>query len=317
MKFAIIGTGIMGCGWITQCAITGHQVHCYDANPDILAGVRATCENLTMKAVKKFKLKDPDIGSNTGRNIHIYEDKGNFIKAACGCDIFLEVIFEDLKLKCTVLSEFLPQLPENVVFWSNTSGLDINPMAEAGGRPERSIVCHGMNPVPLMPGVEVVPGNKTSAETVEFTRQLLLEMKKAPFLAPNIPGFWVNRLLFPQMLDAIRLLEQGKITVADGDIGLNTCLGHPQGGFKLYDFATTPTILRVALEMYKTSNDPRFYPPLMLVSMVKNGEFGASSGKGFYDWSDPRHPRARKLSRHIIDSAEDMTARITNNHLDQ
>ncbi len=317
MKFAIIGTGIMGCGWITQCAMTGHQVHCYDANPDILAGIKATCENLTMKAVKKFKLKDPDIGSNTGKKIHVYEDKGNFIKAARGCDIFLEVIFEDLKLKCTVLSEFLPQLPENVVFWSNTSGLDINPMAEAGGRPERSIVCHGMNPVPLMPGVEVVAGNKTSAETVEFTRQLLLEMKKAPFLAPNIPGFWVNRLLFPQMLDAIRLLEQGKITVEDGDIGLNTCLGHPQGGFKLYDFATTPTILRVALEMYKASNDPRFYPPLMLVSMVKNGEFGASSGKGFYDWSNPRHPRARKLSRHIIDSAEDMTAQIINTNLDR
>jgi len=317
MKFAIIGTGIMGCGWITQCAMTGHQVHCYDANPEILGGVRATCENLTMKAVKKFRLKDPNIGSHTGKNIHVYRDKGNFIKAACGCDIFLEVIFEDLKLKCTVLSEFLPQLPENVVFWSNTSGLDINPMAEAGGRPERSIVCHGMNPVPLMPGVEVVPGKKTSAETVEFTRQLLLEMKKAPFLAPNIPGFWVNRLLFPQMLDAIRLLEQGKITVGDGDIGLNTCLGHPQGGFKLYDFATTPTILRVALEMYKTSNDPRFYPPLMLVSMVKNGEFGASSGKGFYDWSDPRHPRARKLSRHIIDSAEDMTAQIINTNLDR
>ena len=310
MRFAIIGTGIMGCGWVTQCAMTGHQVHCYDANPDILAGVRATCENLTMKASKKFKLNDPDIGSNTGKNIHIYEDKGNFIKAARSCDIFLEVIFEDLKLKCTVLSEFLPQLPKNVVFWSNTSGLDINPMSEAGGRPELSIVCHGMNPVPLMPGVEVVPGNKTSAETVEFTRQLLLEMKKAPFLAPNIPGFWVNRLLFPQMLDAIRLLEQGKITVEDGDVGLNTCLGHPQGAFKLYDFATTPTILRVALEMYKTSNDPRFYPPLMLVSMVKNGEFGASSGKGFYDWSDFRNPKPRDLSQYVISTVEDIADKL-------
>jgi 3-hydroxybutyryl-CoA dehydrogenase len=69
--------------------------------------------------------------------------------------------------------------------------------------------------------------------------------------------------------------------------------------------------------MYKASNDPRFYPPLMLVSMVKNGEFGASSGKGFYDWSNPRHPRARKLSRHIIDSAEDMTAQIINTNLDR
>ena len=83
-------------------------------------------------------------------------------------------------------------------------------MGEAGGRPERSIVTHGMNPVPLMPGVEIVPGAKTTAETVEFTRQALLDMKKSPFLAPNIPGFWVNRLLVPQMLDACAPAGAGK-----------------------------------------------------------------------------------------------------------
>jgi 3-hydroxybutyryl-CoA dehydrogenase len=158
-----------------------------------------------------------------------------------------------------------------------------------------------------MPGVEVVPGTRTSSETIEFTRKALLDMKKVPFLAPNIPGFWVNRLLFPQMLDAIRLLEMGKIQVEDADAGLTTCLGHPQGAFKLYDFASTPTILRVALEMYKASNDPRFYPPLMLIRMVKNKEFGASNGRGFYDWSDPRNPRPRKLTEYIIGTAEDIT----------
>jgi 3-hydroxyacyl-CoA dehydrogenase len=102
-------------------------------------------------------------------------------------------------------------------------------------------------------------------------------------------------------------LEQGKIRVEDGDIGLNTSLGHPQGTFKLHDFVTAPTMLRVALEMYRASNDPRMYPPLTLMRMVKNGEFGASSGTGFYDWSDPRNPKARDLSQYVIGSAEDMT----------
>ncbi|UCD77230.1 MAG: 3-hydroxyacyl-CoA dehydrogenase family protein [Desulfobacterales bacterium] len=310
MKFAILGTGIMGRGWITQCAMTGHDVHCFDSNSDILAGTVAGCEKLAATAAKKFKIDDSDFVSKAAKKITTYADKGAFIEAAKSCDVFLEVIFEDLKLKCAVLSEFLPQLPENVVFWSNTSSLDINPMAEAGGRPERSIITHGMNPVPLMPGVEVVPGGKTTAETVEFTRQTLLDMKKAPFLAPNIPGFWVNRLLVPQMLDAVRLLEQGKIKVQDGDIGLNTSLGHPQGTFKLHDFVTSPTMLRVALQMYQASNDPRMYPPLTLMRMVKNGEYGASSGKGFYDWSDPRNPKARDLSHYVIGSAEDMTAQL-------
>jgi 3-hydroxyacyl-CoA dehydrogenase len=310
MKFAILGTGIMGRGWITQCAMTGHDVHCFDANADILAGVAAGCEKLTATVAKKFKIDDPDFVAKAAAKITTYGDKGAFIDAAKGCDVFLEVIFEDLKLKCKVLSDFLPKLPANVVFWSNTSSLDIDPMAAAGGRPERSIITHGMNPVPLMPGVEVVPGDKTSAETVDFTRQTLLGMKKAPFLAPNIPGFWVNRLLVPQMLDAVRLLEQGKIQVEDGDIGLNTSLGHPQGTFKLHDFVTAPTMLRVALQMYQASNDPRMYPPLTLMRMVKNGEFGASSGKGFYDWSDPRNPKARDLSHYVISTAEDITDQL-------
>lgn len=306
MKFAVLGVGIMGRGWITQCTIAGHDVHCFDTNSDMIAGVKPACDKMAAKAAKKLKADDPDFVSKANQRITTYEDKGAFIEAAKDCDVFLEVIFEDLKLKCQVLTEFLPQLSEKTVFWSNTSSLDINPMAEAGGRPDRSIVTHGMNPVPLAPGVEVVPGDKTSAETVEFTRQTLLDMKKAPFLAPNIPGFWVNRLLMPQMLDAVRLLEQGKIKVEDGDIGLNTSLGHPQGTFKLHDFVTAPTMLRVALQMYQASNDPRLYPPLILMRMVKNGELGASTGKGFYDWSDPRNPKGRDLSQYVVGTAEDM-----------
>ena len=297
----------MGCGWITQCAMGGHEVHCYDSNADSVAAVARQCEKLAGKAARKFKIDDPGYGSKTIKKITPYENKKGFIKAAQSCDVFFEVIFEDMELKCAVLAEILPQLPANIIFWSNTSSLDIDVLAEAGGRPEKSIVAHGMNPVPLMPGVEVVPSTKTSAETIDFTRKALLDLKKVPFLAPNIPGFWVNRLLFPQMLDAIRLLELGEIQVEDGDVGLTTCLGHPQGAFKLYDFASTPTILRVALEMYKASNDPRLYPPLMLMRMVKNKEFGASSGKGFYDWSDPRNPSPRKLAEYIIGNAEDMT----------
>ena len=310
MKIAVIGTGVMGRGWITQCAMTGNEVHCFDANSENLANTGAFCEKLAESVVKRFKIDDPDFSTKTLDHIKTYPEQADFMEAAKGCDVFLEVIFEDLQLKCKVLAELLPQLPEKVVFWSNTSSLDIDKMGEAGGRPERSIVTHGMNPVPLMPGIEVIPGAKTSAETIEFTRQALLDMQKAPFLAPNIPGFWVNRLLVPQMLDAVRLLEQGKIKVEDGDIGLNTSLGHPQGTFKLHDFITTPTMLRVALEMYQASNDPRMYPPLLLMRMVKNGEYGASSKKGFYDWADPRNPKPRDLSAYVVDTAEDMTATL-------
>lgn len=307
MKFAVLGTGVMGQGWITQCALSGHEVHCYDASPKTLANVEVGCRKLAATVAKRFKYDDDVMGAALNR-IRVHTEKSSFLDAAQGADVFLEVIYEDLKLKCSVLAEYLPQLPASVVFWSNSSSLDIDPMAQAGGRPDRSIVTHGMNPVPLMPGVEVVPGALTSSKTVEFTRQALLDMKKTPFLAPNIPGFWVNRLLVPQMLDAVRLLEQGKITVEDGDQGLNMSLGHPQGTFKLHDFVTAPTMLRVALQMYQATNDPRMYPPVTLIRMVQNGEHGASTGKGFYDWSDPRNPKARDLSGYVIATAEDMLA---------
>lgn len=310
MKFAVLGTGIMGRGWITQFAMNGHDVHCFDANTKGLTGVIPGCEKMAASVAKKFKNNDPDFIANTTSHITIHKDKDAFIAAVNDCDVFLEAIFEDLKLKCTVLADYMPQLSEKVVLWSNTSSLDIDPMADACGRPDRAIVTHGMNPVPLMSGVEVVPGAKTSAKTVEFTRQTLLDMKKSPFLAPNIPGFWVNRLLMPQMLDAVRLLEQGKIKVEDGDIGLNTSLGHPQGTFKLHDFVTAPTMLRVALQMYQASNDPRLYPPLTLMRMVQNGEHGASTGKGFYDWSDPRNPKARDVSHYVVDNVDDMVEHI-------
>lgn len=310
MKFAIIGTGIMGRGWITQCSMTGHEVHCHDSNPSTLEGAIPACEKLVGKTAKKLKIDDPELPQKARARIKTYADKAAFMEAASGCDVFLEVIFEDMKLKCQVLGDLLPRLPERVYFWSNTSSLDIDEMARAGGRPERSIVTHGMNPVPMMPGVEVVPGRDTSTETVEFTRKALLEMNKAPFLAPNIPGFWVNRLLVPQMVDAVRLLEQGKIRVEDGDVGLNTSLGHPQGTFKLHDFVTTITLLRVALEMYQATDDPRMYPPLLLMRMVKNNELGTPTKKGFFDWSDPRNPKARDLSHYIVRNVEDFTRNV-------
>ncbi len=306
MKIAIIGAGVMGRGWITQCAMAGHEVHCHDNSAETLDGVMAFCTKLAGKAAKRAKIDDPELVDKVKTLIHTHADRGAFVEAAKGCEVLLECIFEDMALKRQVLGEIMPELPESVYFWSNTSSLDIDVMAVAAGRPERSIITHGMNPVPMMAGVEVVPGKATSAETVEFARKALLEMHKVPFLAPNIPGFWVNRLLVPYLFDAIRFLEQGEVTIEDGDAGLLTSLGHPQGVFKLADFISLPTILRIGVEMYQASDDPRMYPPMMVARMVKNNEWGSTKGKGFYDWSDPRNPTPRDLSAYQIKTADDV-----------
>jgi 3-hydroxyacyl-CoA dehydrogenase len=310
MKVAIIGAGVMGRGWITQFAMAGHTVHCFDESAEATAKAPRLCAELAGKAAKRAKIDDPELAKKTEANIHAHASKAEFVAAAKGCDVFFEVIFEDMDLKQRVLGEIVPQLPPGVYFWSNTSSLDIDVLGEASGRPDRSIVVHGMNPVPMMAGVEVVPGHKTTPDTVEFVRKTLLDMKKAPFVAPNIPGFWVNRLLIPQQLDAMRLLERGLVRVEDGDVGMNTSLGHPQGVFKLADFITLPTILRIACEMFGATGDPRLYPPQILVRMVAAGENGANAAKGFYDWSNPKEPKARDLSQYTMREAKDFLAAV-------
>jgi len=304
MKVAVIGAGVMGRGWITQFAMAGHEVHCHDSFKETLDGVIPFCSKLAGKAARRAKIDDPEISNKVEGLIHTYEKREDFVEATKGCELLLEAIFEDMKLKCEVLSDIVPKLPENVYFWSNTSSLDIDIMGKAAGRPERSIITHGMNPVPMMSGVEVVPGKQSSQETIEFARKTLLDMKKVPFVAPNIPGFWVNRLLVPYLLDAIRFLEQGEISIQDGDDGMLTSLGHLQGIFKLADFISLPTILRIAVEMYQNTDDPRMYPPMMVARMVKNGEWGSTKGKGFYDWSDPRNPKPRDLSHYQLTSTD-------------
>ena len=88
MKFAIMGTGVMGCGWITQCAMSGHNIHCYDSNTASLASVAAKCEKLSAKAARKFKIDDPDFGLKTMQKIKTYERKNDFTDAARSCDVF-------------------------------------------------------------------------------------------------------------------------------------------------------------------------------------------------------------------------------------
>jgi 3-hydroxybutyryl-CoA dehydrogenase len=300
--FAVDGVGVMGAGWIAQIAGTSREAICYDVSSSALDTLKERVKDLLGKMARKLKIEDKNFVDNALSLITICRSEEEFIELAKErADFFLEVIFEDMKLKCEVLSRILPKLPSHVIFMSNTSSLDINEMAEAGGRPDRSIVTHGMNPVPLVPAVEIVVGKKTSKETLERVQDLLKDMGKKPFLAPNIPGFLVNNLFIPFALSAVRLLELGLITVEDADIGLTYSLGHPQGIFKLLDYITIPTLLRVSQQMFAATCDPRMEPPAILHKMTEAGEWGrfCESKLGFYDWRGEK-PIPRDLTKYCL-----------------
>ncbi|MBI3179562.1 MAG: 3-hydroxyacyl-CoA dehydrogenase family protein, partial [Deltaproteobacteria bacterium] len=181
--------------------------------------------------------------------------------------------------------------PPETILWTNTSCLDVMRMGEASGRPERFIGTHGMNPVHLMSGVEVVRHEKLAPEVLDFTLALIRRIGKQPFVTQNVPGFIVNNGLIAWMMHYVNMLERRQATTEDIDTALKTSLGHPQGVFQLTDFVGINTTILVAEEMLKATLDPRYKVPQLLYAMRDAGHDGFKTGRGFYDWTDKKSPR--------------------------
>jgi 3-hydroxybutyryl-CoA dehydrogenase len=146
---------------------------------------------------------------------------------------------------------------------------------------------HFFNPVPAMPLVEVVRTVTTSATTMAAAIDFVRAVGKTPIVARDSPGFVVNLLLVPYMLDAVRALEQGVASTADIDTGMQLGAGHPMGPLALCDFVGLDTLVRVAEIMWGAYREPRYAPPPLLVRMVAAGMLGRKNGRGFYDHGGP------------------------------
>ncbi len=296
-KVGVIGLGKMGADWVANFLEAGFDVIGFDVNSEIFEkSQKQTAGDLAW--LKKNKHADDekfDVQACMERYTLVTSEVA-FIEELQSCQIFLEAIFEDIELKCTMLNKFTPQLPKDLVLWSNTSSLNVLAMAEACINPGNFVGTHGMNPVHQMPAVEVVRHKKVSDEGLQFTLDALRNMGKKPFVASDVSGFWVNKHLMPFMYEAYRALERGEITVADGDWGFKGSLGHPQGIFKLSDFIGMDTMYRVGMAMYLATQDPRLYPPLIVFRMISKNELGVKTGKGFYEWDGYKIVKERDFS---------------------
>lgn len=143
---------------------------------------------------------------------------------------------------------------------------------------------HFMNPVPVMPLVELVRGLATSDEAMQTARTFAESLGKRVVVAKDSPGFIVNRLLVPYLLDAARVLEQGLATKEDIDTAVTLGLNHPMGPFTLLDFVGIDTTYYIAEAMFQETKDPRWAPPVLLKQMVTAGWWGRKSGRGFYEY---------------------------------
>ncbi len=279
-RVGVVGCGTMGAGITQVCAQSGYQVVVSEINNELLNKGLASINSFLSKGVDKGKLSQQDKESTLSRI------KGTTsTKDFSDCDLVIEAAVENMDLKKKIFVEVDKICPKHAILATNTSCLSIVDMAMATSRPDKVLGLHFWNPAPLMKLLEVVKTVATSDETLETGKSFGESLGKTIIVAPDIPGFIVNRLQIPFRLDAIRMLEAGIATKEDIDAGVTLGLGHPMGQFALQDLVGLDVTYAVANALYEETKDPKFAPPTLMKKMIAAGWLGRKTGKGFYEYN--------------------------------
>ena len=289
-KVSVVGCGLMGSGIAQVIARAGFSVTVREVSDELLDKGFQGIERSLQKFVDKNQLSEVEKKhtlSRLKRTTSVADLKDS--------DLVIEAITENPKLKKELFAELDRLCPKHTILASNTSSISITEMAAATKRPERFIGLHFMNPVPLMKLVEVIRTIQTSDEVFETGVAFAEKLGKVPVRTWDRVGFIVNRLLIPYLLDCIHALEQGFGSIPDIDKSIHLGLNHPMGPFTLLDFVGLDTTLYIAEIMFEEYREPRFAPPPLLKRLVAAGWYGRKSGRGFYDYSDPKNPKPMNL----------------------
>jgi len=278
-KVGVVGCGAMGSGIAQLCAQSGYQVVVSEINNELLNKGLASIDKVLARSVEKGRISQQDKDATLARI------KGTTsMKDFSGCDLMIEAAIENLDLKKKIFAELDKICPKDAILATNTSCLSIIDMAMVTKRPDKVLGLHFFNPAPVMKLLEIVRTIATSDETIEVCKEFAKSVGKAPVIAPDTPGFIVNRLWVPYMLHAIRLLEEGVASREDIDNAVMTGLNYPMGPLTLADLTGLDILLFVANAIYERVKDPRYIPPTLLEKMVAAGWLGRKTGKGFYDY---------------------------------
>ena len=278
-KVGVVGCGLMGSGITQVCAQSGYQIVVSEINDELLNKGLASINSFLTKSVDKGKISQQDKDSALARI------KGTTnTKDFSDCDLMIEAAIENMDLKKRIFAELDKICPKHAILATNTSCLSIIDMAMVTSRPDKVLGLHFFNPAPIMQLLEIVKTVTTSDETLEIGKTFGKTVGKTTVITQDAPGFIVNRLLIPFILNAVRMLEAGVATKEDIDTGIHLGLNHPMGPLTLVDLTGLDTALFAANAMYEETKDPKFAPPTLLKKMVAAGWLGRKTGKGFYDY---------------------------------
>ena len=275
----VLGCGLMGAGIAQVCAASGYKTIVREVDQGVLDKGLGRLRKFLNDGVEKGKVT-PETRDQTLANLSGTTSFADLAK----CDLIVEAIIENVEAKSGSYSALDAVVSDHTIFCSNTSSLCITELAAKTKRPDRFAGLHFFNPVPIMKLVEVIRSLTTSDETYRTVFSFAQSLGKDPITAPDKPGFIVNRLLVPYLLDAIRSFEHGLGTVEDIDKGMKLGTGYPMGPFTLLDFVGLDTTYYIANIMFEEYREPAYAPPPLLKRMVLAGRLGKKSGQGFYKY---------------------------------
>ncbi len=286
----VVGCGLMGAGIAQVAAMAGFPTVVREVTPELLGKGMSSIERSLAKFVEKGTISADQRAETLGRLKPTTE-----LTDFAGCDLVIEAIIENLGQKREVYGALDKIVKPEALFASNTSSLSITEMMTATKRAPRFIGMHFFNPVPLMTLVEVVKTVVTDPATIETALAYARQVGKTPILTSDRAGFIVNRLLVPYLLDAVRALEEGFGSIEDIDNAMKLGCNHPMGPLTLLDFVGIETTYYIAEILFNEYRETRFAPPPLLKRMVTAGMYGRKSGKGFYDYAEPKSPKPNRM----------------------
>lgn len=285
-SIGVAGLGLMGHG-ITQVSAFSptQKIIAYEPQQKFLDSGRFRIESSVMKLVSKELISQNDADSALSK-IHYTTNADDF----SGVDFVVEAVIENLDLKKKLYTTLGSVCKPTTIFASNTSSLSITELANLSDRPEKFVGVHFFNPVQIMKLVEVIRTEHTSDETFDKTFDWVLSLpKKVAVKCGDTPGFIVNRLLIPSLIQAMLMLDRGDATIRDIDISMKLGTGVPMGPLRLADYVGLDTCYYIVEGWTQNyPNEAAFVLPKCLKEKVQNGELGRKSGKGFYHWDGDR-----------------------------
>ncbi|MBI4304163.1 MAG: 3-hydroxybutyryl-CoA dehydrogenase [Chloroflexi bacterium] len=278
-KVGVVGCGQMGTGIAQVCAQAGYQVTISEINDELLNKGLAALKSFLARSVERGKLPQQDMDAIISRirgttRLPDFADR----------DLVIEAVPEQMELKKKLFVELDKICPPQAILASNTSSLSVIDMAAATRRPDKILGLHFFNPVPVMKLLEIVRTIATSNDTINTAKDFGKSVGKTTVIAQDAPGFIVNRLLVPFLLNAIRMCEAGIATREDIDAGITLGLNHPMGPLAVSDLVGLDTVYFIASSIYDELKDPQFASPPLLKKMVTAGWLGRKTGKGFFEY---------------------------------